>query len=190
MRLNTTSEDDPAFVRVATSILDCVVAQCTPQIVVGIQIDNWFDHKWLKFSGKVHGALGIWRKELMIPPFNPNRVKSQTVYRLGERGEYEEIEAPLLHIVQPSSANLNRQLKQATDSGVFAWWTSNTVAHGKGSVMVYTHIGKETSSWFASFERGPEWRISKTKGISVEVIKRFMGCVEQGAATGSDQRLH
>ncbi len=183
MKLKTTPEDDPAFVRVVASILDSVVAERTPQLVAVIQIDNWFDHKWLHFSGKSIGALGVWKKELIIPPFNPNRVKNQTVCRLVESGGYEEIEAPPLHVVQPSSENLNRKLEHATDSGVFVWWSSNTIANGKGSVMIYTQVGKESSSWFVSLDREPKWRINKTRGVPAEVVRRYIGCVEHDASS-------
>jgi len=169
-----TKEDDPAFVQVVASILDSVVSESAPEIIAVIKIDNWFDHKWLNFSGKVAGALGIWKKELTIPPFNPNRVKSQMVYRLANGGKYVQIETPPLHIAQPSSENLKRTFKNNTSSGLFAWWSSNTVDNGKGSLMVYTHVDSDPSSWYASFDRDPEWEINKTKGIPSEILKRLM----------------
>ncbi len=179
MKLNSTPADDPNFVRVVNSILGGVVSEHAPEIVALIQIDNWFDHQWLNFSGKVLGALGVWKKELTIPPFNPNRVKSQTVYRLVEDKRYEQIQAPPLHVAQSSSDNLNRKLKYAADSGVFLWWTSNTVSNGKGSVMVCTQAGDECSSWFASLEREPDWRVNKTEDIPVGVVERLMDGIEQ-----------
>src|SRR3989344_858781 len=127
MKLQATSEDDPNFVRLVSSIVDSLVRQHVPEIVAIIEIDNWFDHKWLAFSGKILGALGVWKDALTIPPFHPNRIKSQSVYRLGQQKEYEQIKAPPLHIAQPSSENLNRKLTRVTDSGVFVWWSGNTV---------------------------------------------------------------
>ncbi|HSU54886.1 MAG TPA: hypothetical protein VLT36_12580 [Candidatus Dormibacteraeota bacterium] len=110
MKLHATSDDDPGFVRLVTLILDSLVLQHAPEILAIIQVDNWFDHKWLNFSGKVLGALGVWKHPLTIPPFHPNGIKAQTVYRLGQQKEYEQIETPPLHISQPSSENLNRKL--------------------------------------------------------------------------------
>ncbi len=72
--------------------------------------------KWLNFSGKVLGALGVWNRSFTIPPFHPNRIKAQTVYRLSQQKEYEQIQAPPLHVTQSSSQNLNRKLTHATDS--------------------------------------------------------------------------
>lgn len=185
MKLITTPEDDPAFAEVVTSILRSVVAQSTPQIVTVIQIDNLFDHEWLKFSGKFIGAVGVWERELTLPPFNPKRVKSQQVYRLGESAGYEELEAQLLHVEQPSPQNLYRRVKRATHSGVFAWWSGSSLEIGKGSLMVYTQIGDQSSAWFASFERDSEWRLNKTKGISIEVMKSLMGLKERGVPSNT-----
>jgi hypothetical protein len=178
MKLDMTPEDDPAFVRVVASIVDSVVSECTPEIVTVIHIKNWFDSKWLNFSGKVLGALGVWKDELTLPPFNPNRVLCQTVLRLSA-GEYQPIEAPPLHVVQPSAENLSRRVERATDSGAFAWWSSNTVANGKGSLMVYTQIGDLSSAWFLGFHKKAEWEISKKVGIPDALIKKYMGGVEQ-----------
>jgi len=180
MKLKSTQSDDPAFVRLVASILNSAVAESTPDIVTVIQIKNWFDKKWLKFSGKVLGAFGIWKSELTVPPFHPNRVISQTVSRLTD-GQYEEFEAPPLHVLQPSSANLCRKMRQQTDSGVFAWWTSNTVENDQGSLMVYTQIEDESVTWFLGFKKTDDWKINKKIGITDAIIEKYMKGVERHA---------
>lgn len=175
---NRISPNDPAFVGLVASILDTVVAECTPNIVTVIHIKNWFHHKWLNSSGKVVRALGIWKSELTVPPFHPNRVISQTASRLTDAG-YEEFEAPPLHVLQPGSVNPNRKMRHRTESGVFAWWTSNSVANGRGSLMVYTQIEDQSSTWFPGFQKGRNWRISKKVGISDALLKKYMDDVER-----------
>ncbi len=177
MKLKSTKSDDPAFVRLIASILDSAVAESTPDIVTVIQIKNWFDQKWLNFSGKVLGAFGIWKSELTVPPFHPNRVISQTVSRLTD-GQYEEFEAPPLHVLQPSSANLSRKMRHQTESGVFAWWTSNTVENDQGSLMVYTQIEDESFTWFLGFQKIDDWKINKYIGITAGLIETYMKGVE------------
>ena len=174
MNLMTTPEDDPQFVRIVTSIIDNLAENHSPEIITAIQIDNWFNFRWLGFSGKIQGALGFWYSELRIPPFNPNRVKNQKVCQLKESGKHEEISVPLQLIKQPSPKNLHRKLKNSIDSGLFLWWSSNTVVNSKGSIMLNTQIKEDSSSWFASFEREPDWRINKTKGIPVSQLKHFI----------------
>ena len=87
---------------------------------------------------------------------------------------YLKINAPSVHVKQPSKKNLHRKLKNSIDSGLFLWWSSNTVNNLKGSVMAYVQIEEKSSSWYASFEREPDWRINKTKGIPVSQLKHFI----------------
>ena len=189
MKLQATSNDDPGFVRLVSLIVDSLVLQRAPDILAIIAVDNWFDHKWLNFSGKVLGALGVWKYPLTIPPFRPNRIKAQMVYRLSQQKEYEQFEAPPLHVVQSSSANLNRKLIHATDSGVFVWWSGNTGANAKGSFMAYIQTGTDATSWYVSFDRRDRWTINKTKNISVEAVQFLLRSAEQdGAANGHQQQ--
>lgn len=183
MKIYATSEDDPGFVRIVSLILDSLVLKYAPENLAIIEVDNWFDHKWLNFSGKVLGALGVWKHPLTIPPFHPNRIKAQTVYRLNQRKEYEHTETPPLHISQPSSENLNRKLAtHAADTGVFVWWSSNTGGNGKGSVMVYIQNGTDATSWYASFDRRDRWAVNKTKNVSVEAVLGLLQSAEPGAS--------
>jgi len=137
MRLNPTSDDDPGFVRILSLILDSLVLQHTPEIVVIIQVDNWFDHKWLNFSGKVLGALGVWKHPLTIPPFHPNRVKAQTMYRVNQRKSMSR--SRLLLFTSRSRALKTSIASYYTPPTLprpefFVWWSSNTAANAKGSL--------------------------------------------------------
>jgi len=182
MKLQATSDDDPSFVRLVSLIVDSLVLQRAPDILAILAVDNWFDHKWLNFSGKIMGALGVWKHPLTIPPFHPHRVKVQTVYRLSREKQYEQIDAPPLHLEQASEKNLNRKLIHATDSGVFVWWSGNTSANAKGSLMAYIQTGTDARSWYISFDRRDRWAINKTKNISVESVQVLLRSAEPGVA--------
>lgn len=54
-----------------------------------VKIDNWFRKRWLGFSGKVLGALGVAKAKLTLPPFIPSRVVSQR--RFFEAGTHAEV---------------------------------------------------------------------------------------------------
>ena len=58
--------------------LDAAVANYRPAEIYLVCIDRWFDAKWLNFSGKVLGALGVWRSRTTIPPFHPHRVLGES----------------------------------------------------------------------------------------------------------------
>jgi len=84
--------DDPAFIEALAALILGYTASHTPEQVWLIQIDNWFDHKWLRFSGNVAVPLGapldrygtvkvaFYRENLTFPPFSPNRVIAQCSY--------------------------------------------------------------------------------------------------------------
>jgi hypothetical protein len=184
--------DDPAFVSFVSRIADSLVLRHQPDLVALIEIDNWFDHKWLNFSGKVLGALGVWQKDLTIPPFHPNRIKVHTAYRLNKKGEYEQFEARPLHIFQSSSENLRRKLKHApAASRVFIWWSGKTEANVKGSLMAYIHNATDAISWYVSFDCGDRWKVNKTKNISVQAVMDLLRSAEPTAPPngGPAQRL-
>lgn len=44
--------DDPSFISLLKPLVNGLLADLNPERFWIIQIDNWFDHKWLKFSGK------------------------------------------------------------------------------------------------------------------------------------------
>ncbi|MHC4526015.1 MAG: hypothetical protein ACYSU8_10860 [Planctomycetota bacterium] len=174
INLSPTPEDDPGFIRLINKIINSVILKLNVTQVTIVQIDNWFDHKWLRFSGKFLGGIGIWKKELTLPPFNPNRIKHQAVYHLTGDGKYEEIKTPAIHIWQQSDQNFKRKVSEISDSGVFVWWSSNTIKNGKGSLMVYSRIGSESTSWFVSFEKDDSWFFNKAKGIPINVIEEYL----------------
>jgi hypothetical protein len=88
--------DDNDFVDLLNALLNALLVQQTPEQLWVIQIDNWFDHKWLRYSGS--GSVPskfpanwtssfmdrftsvkeqFWRDKLTFPPFVPDRVVSQ-----------------------------------------------------------------------------------------------------------------
>jgi hypothetical protein len=88
--------DDNEFVELLYTLLNALLVQRNPEQLWVIQIDNWFDHKWLRYSGSGSVASGFptnwnssfmdgftsvkeqfWRDKLTFPPFAPDRVVSQ-----------------------------------------------------------------------------------------------------------------
>lgn len=150
-----------------------------------IRIDNWFDHKWLNFSGIGRVAfgqyMGTWfdrdtaldefhrqGTRSTFPPFTPNRVITQDFYRKSESGSYVlDEDGPWVHSStrKRSSGNLHRRIVTHNNSCLFVWFSSNTLANRRGSLMVYRANGKIITSWYASFLRDVDWRLARTQGI-------------------------
>lgn len=188
INIDYTENDDSGFVDIVTAITNSVISQAKPDMVCIIQIDNWFDHKWLKFSGILALQLGCWSRSTTLPPFNPNRVQNQSVYERNEEGIYTGIDAPLIHVKQNSSANLDNYLDENTNSGMFIWWSGNSTLNGKASFMLYSQIGRKESSWYSSFDRDKNWKVNKSKCIPLESLKSYMSGNAEHEVPGADVR--
>lgn len=102
IHIGVNDKDDPAFIDSLNALVLSYANSRLPEQVWIILIDNWFDHKWLRFSGNGAAAwqrevggmtlnrfgLDRWdtvkaefhRNKLTFPPFNPSRVIAQCSY--------------------------------------------------------------------------------------------------------------
>ena len=176
--------DDNDFIEILNSMLARLLEELTPEKLWVIQIDNWFDHKWLRFSGNGAVASGIpmerfasvkaefHQDKLTFPPFAPNRVLGQWSFlRDGEK--YAEV--PLLQMPhsterRPSNSNLHRRAEALDGSALFVWYSGNTLKNGRGSVMVYSIGNSDPICWFASFGRNSTWALQQTKNVEREYV--------------------
>jgi hypothetical protein len=179
--LHRTDKDDPHFVDIVGHLLNEMVKQHQPEEFYIVLIDNWFDHKWLNFSGTVMHEIAVWKSKTTLPPFHPFRVLNQLHFRLSEREPllYEAAPCKPLHIHQPSAENLQRALRQVTSSGLMLWYSGATQKTDRASTMVYIVEGQQEGAWYACFRKVKEWKLEKTKGIArtelLEILKRSGG---------------
>ncbi len=92
--INIESEDADDFIISLNKIVGKLIDKKDIDEVCLIRIKNWFDHKWLNYSGKsvveYRGGAGLfdsslnneWREKITVPPFNPNRVLSELFFRI------------------------------------------------------------------------------------------------------------
>lgn len=157
------TKDDVAF----TAFVDGLLAMFAPQVthVFLVRVDNWFGPKWLGFSAKVSGAFGVARRDgaAVIPPFKPSRIISE---RRFVRGQEQWVwRGPVIHRDQTSSANLDRELADIADDALFVWFSGNTLANGRGSVLVASTPGTQRDVWYVGAERNNRgWRLTKPAG--------------------------
>jgi hypothetical protein len=180
--------DDPGFIAVLNSLVNGLISNRAPEELWIIQIDNWFDHKWLGFSGMGAVASNIpidrydtvkaesYQEKLTFPPFAPNRVLDQFSYvRVGN--DYTESPLPTLPhgtARKPSETNLRRRVEKFSRSACFVWYSANTLANGRGSVMVYNVASDRPDGWFAAFSREQGWKLHATKGVSQDDIEQLI----------------
>ena len=173
--------DDPIFVEIVRRTIERLDQDTDPDEVFVTEIKNWFDHKWPKFSGigSVYfdnlssqpqvAAAAMFREKITFPPFTPNRVLLQ------QRSAYDTTKPrrAIHHTLhrESSSWNLQRRVTQFANSALFVWFSSGTKSNDRGSLMVYQVSGENVSTWYASFRKYKEWKLDRTKGVSLETIE-------------------
>jgi hypothetical protein len=177
IELKTAEPDDPQFIEIASQILNSAINCYEPNEVYVVHLDNWFNHKWNAFAAVIDLQLGIWKLDsLRKPPFNPNRIMSQSYFHVDDvsKAVYVEGEAPILHTRRSSYWNLHKRLKDLTHSGLFMWYSGNTKSNESGSLMVY-YIGKgEPVHWYVSFYKKQEWQMNKIQDLSKKVLEEWL----------------
>lgn len=166
--------DDNDFIRLVNKVVAGVIRRRKPTEVWIIHIDNWFDHKWLRFPGYAATAspVPLWQSKLTFPPFTPNRVLGQCSY---ERSGDEYVESPLPKLPHRdgrwiSRSNPYRRVEDFGEAALFVWYSGNSLKNGRGSMMVYWAGSEDPICWFASFSGGPQWTVERTKSISREEV--------------------
>jgi hypothetical protein len=185
LEIFTNPTDDPRFLELAKHLIVQLVTQSLPDKIFVIKVDNWFDHKWLRFSGI--GSVGFFwgmnapdtaldefsQDKITFPPFNPKRVVGEWYFLRDASGEYlPSFGAPYVHQrkLAPSAENLHKRVTDFAESAIFIWLSSNTKSNRRGSMMVYEVAGSEVHTWYAGFAKKENWGILHTKGISREEV--------------------
>lgn len=185
-RIFPENSDDPAFLLMMDRILTAEIATNWPDNVYLIRIDNWFDNKWLKFSGLADSGSEGYKKskrklkefhldEVTVPPFNPNRVISQNYFEKNSKGLY--LHKRLKSLVHPkkkmsSAKNLQRKIRVIAQSDAFCWFSSNSAQNRNGAFMLY-RVNEDVLPWYGSFipeKAGHKWKVDKVKGISAKEL--------------------
>ena len=163
---------DQSFVAIVEQILDNTLQLHQPEEVYVVQIDNWFDHKWLEFNtSRIDTDELGWRAKLRLPPFDPSRIVSQLFFQkhASEPLLFEASSSNPLHILSS-----NRSLAQICSSGVFVWYSYVGNGSDQGSLMVYLNNAGKGSAWYVSFKKNPDWQINKMKGGSKRELTDLM----------------
>lgn len=175
--LTTHATDAPGFIKLVTRLIEGAVATHQPTEVRVFRIDNWFGHKWLRFSGKALGAIGVWGGRLTMPPFVKNRLTNEWQWvRHSASGKYEPMVVTSgLHHQGLASDNLRRQVKHLAPRIALFWFSGNTTKSGRGSLMGYIPVTKEGEhwAWYLSLERKKDWKIVRRKNIHEYELRKF-----------------
>jgi hypothetical protein len=193
-----TESDDNDFLTALNGLLARVVDEHLPKEVYLIRLDNWFDHKWLGFSGIgtvpfesvnpwIDAALDEFRQDhLTFPPFNPHRIVCELAYHRTGHSQYRpNHRARKIHKHQNSAANLQKRVYQFSDSALFLWFSSKSMENGRASLMSYLIDGRRATAWFASFIRTKRWRLDRTRGIDRNRLEEWFPLGRTNAGNAS-----
>ena len=165
-------DDDRGFLSHVQRIMNGATTRLQASEVFLVHVDNWFDHKWL-------GWWSTWKhkelKELYVPCFNPNRVRSQKHFVFDAASSRWTLLGPgkPLHVGQPGRRPAYaQQLNQVCQSAAFIWYSGNTITNRAGSMMLYLS-GAECYAWYASFRKDEDWTIADEFGITRHELISF-----------------
>jgi hypothetical protein len=172
LELFPSDSDDPGFLQLVQRIVNGALAALRAPEVYLVQVDNWFDHKWLGWwSSWEHGE----PRSLCVPPFNPNRVRSQQRFVLDAENNRWTSAGPgrPLHLRQPGRrASRAQRLEQFSKAAAFIWYSGNTASNGAGSLMLYL-ARTEGYAWYVSFAKEERWKVKDECRITRREILAF-----------------
>jgi hypothetical protein len=184
IELNPQDGDDRRFLEIVGRIV-AVIPEAIRDIWI-VRIDNWFDHKWLRFSGigrvpfehhrPSHPGVALdefSQDQLTFPPFSPSRIVRQDLWTSGDTDGSADVVHP--RVRQHSANNLHRRVAQFSDSMVAMWFSSRTEDNRQGSVMQYTSQNGILDAWYLSFRlQDSRWQVYRSKGLPRERAEAFM----------------
>jgi hypothetical protein len=178
--VSTQQGDSAELIEKARALAIGVVSECGPARLYVVRIDNWFGPKWMHFAGKFTAgkgaAIGVHKTRLHVPPFVPNRVVAERVF-VGPDYEETVVAAPL-HIECPSKQALVRRIEDIDKDAAFIWFSSESEAQKRGSVMVYLPVAtdpparcreglRRTGAFYVGFsQRALSWEPAMLLGLS------------------------
>lgn len=168
------SESEEVIERIQ-NILNGVIHIYHPQEYTVFGVDNWFGKRWLRFSGKYLGAVGVSKGQLTFPPFVPTRLDSYGRFVWNPKVEryVRRHNVPLPHRWQNSSQNLQNRLDLVAPNGAYFWFSGKSAVNRKAALMAYVSTDDGWWTWYISFDAAHNWHSIKTVGISTQEVSEF-----------------
>ena len=172
--IRAVAEDGDAsdFIANVNSVLFGISSAYVPPEIILVKINNWFGPRWLRFSGKTLGALGIWKQNLTVPPFVPNRVVWQR--RFASPSYDEGASDPQIHISAPGEEALSRRLAQVAPGAALVWFSGTTDPNGRGAIMAYVPVPNSYWVWYVGFSAKGKWHPSEFKEITAGELSELI----------------
>jgi len=167
--------DAREFVANVSAVISAALAETGATLARIIKIDHYFGQRWLAFSHKALGALGIATTDLVVPAFVPSRVAAEEELGLSA-GEWRRNSAAprSIHRRQTSAANAQRKLSRVGANTAFFWWSGASGSYGRGSILAYLPTAEGHVPWYVELAaKEGVWRPVQLKGLSSTEFARL-----------------
>ena len=181
------STDDPGYLDWVEAIVVGVEEAVTTEQTYIVKIDNWFGKRWLGFSGRALGAVGVRKEKLTLPPFIPSRVISQRrFFAAGTPSGRRQ----RLHVWQRSGENLQRYTEVVLQGSHAFWYSGRSASNDRGSFMAYVATPEGHWPWYVGLRREKGWQVVDCIGIGIPELEAFARRgIEQLREADRSQRL-
>lgn len=175
IELTRYDNDNFDFISSIETFIRVKIDQWRPKDIYLTRIDNWFDDKWVKFTGTNMHELFVWRlQDITVPPFHPNRVVSSDIYTFDNGHWTIQKSQKALHIIQASMYNLKRKISDFSRNGLFIWYSGNSKTNNKGTLMCYLVKDNTCYTFYISLSGDKNWNVSKTAGIPTKEVQEIL----------------
>jgi len=175
IHISPRGEDDSSFVAAITRVLDGIVRRIHPRDVFVVQVADPFGDRWCgtggRFLGEREAQTVVSRDVPTLPPFPPERIISQVVYRLAlDFTSYVVAkDAEPLHVHGLKGKEYQRELSMFTEAGVFVWYSGGSASGNLGTIMVQVVAPEFSDVWHVTLGRGASgWEFIEGIGIARE----------------------
>lgn len=176
--------DAEGFREIVNSLVIHGIQSFDPDEISVVRIRDYFDHKWLNYSGSkiekyitnTNPAIQFvlvphWNKEITVPPFHPNRVLSESFFWKKGIGSAKREN---LHQIQLTTNNRNNFILKRFDKALCFWISSNSLNSKQGCLMVYEIRDTDVVTWYVCCEDKNGWKVTRTKGIDFDHIQNIL----------------
>jgi hypothetical protein len=172
MRMAVQDDDAPGFIEEVRSCVSGIIRIYRPSEFFLVKTDNWFGPNWVRFEGKVLGAIGRWSgprsKKIAVPPFVPHRIVWERRY-LAPNYKQEPIRT-IVHSKVPADRARVRFVHEVAPNATLVWYSGSTLSNKRGALMAYVLVEGAYWPWYIGLEQNPTWKIVKYGGVAAEEI--------------------
>jgi hypothetical protein len=175
IRIITQDDDAADFLAEVRLFVSGIIRVCHPAEIYLIKTDRWFGSQWLRFTGKVIGAVGRWSgpksNHITVPPFVTHRILSERRY---VAPDYKQIPIRrIVHVDTPADKARTRWLHEVAPGASLIWYSAASGSNKRGAIMAYILSNESYWTWYTGWVSGQPWKMAEIIGLTADEITEF-----------------